>query len=60
MLVVSVAALGCTLKGVGVSPRRLRRSGETPLDIVVVTGAALAATLAILVGYSYGRHLATG
>ena len=61
MLAVPVAALAAALLGVGVSLRRLRRHHETPLDVVVVAGSvALGATFAIHVGYSYGRHLATG
>ena len=61
MLAVPVAALAAALIGVGVSLRRLLRHHETPLDVVVVAGSvALGATFAIHVGYSYGRHLATG
>jgi hypothetical protein len=61
MLAIPVAALGCALAGVALSLRRVWRGRETPLDIVVVAGAiALAATFAIHVAYSYGRHLATG
>lgn len=61
MLAVPVAALACALVGVGLSLRRLWRGGETPLDVVVMAGAAaLVATFAIHVGYSYSRHVATG
>ena len=61
MLVIPVAALACALAGIALSLRRLWRRRETALDIVVIAGAfALAATFAIHVTYSYGRHLATG
>jgi hypothetical protein len=61
MLVIPIATLGCALAGGVLSLRRLRRRQETALDIVIVAGAlALAATFAIHVSYSYGRHLATG
>ena len=61
MLAVPAAALACALAGIALSLRRLWRRRETPLDVVVISGAlALAATFAIHVGYSYGRHLATG
>lgn len=61
MLAVPVAALGCALAGVALSLRSVWHRRETPLDIVVIAGAiALAATFAIHVTYSYGRHLATG
>jgi hypothetical protein len=47
--------------GVALSLHRLWRQRETPLDVIVVAGAAaLIATFAIHVTYSYGRHLATG
>jgi hypothetical protein len=61
MLAVPVAALGCALGGVACSLHRLWRRRQTALDVVVLAGAAaLAATFAIHVGYSYSRHLATG
>lgn len=61
MLIVPVAALACAAAGVALSLRRLWRREETPLDVVVLSGAlALAATFAIHVSYSYSRHLATG
>jgi hypothetical protein len=61
MLTIPVAALGGALAGVALSLRRLWRREETPLDVVVIAGtAALVATFAIHVTYSYGRHLATG
>ena len=61
MLAVPVAALICASAGIALSLRRLWRRCETPLDVVVLSGtAALVATFAIHVGYSYGRHLATG
>ena len=35
--------------------------GKSPLDVVVIAGAiALAATFAIHITFSYGRHLASG
>jgi hypothetical protein len=61
MLVIPVTALCCALAGVALSLRRLWRRRETALDVVVLSGAlALAATFALHVSYSYGRHLATG
>jgi hypothetical protein len=61
MLAIPVAALGCALAGIARSLRRLWRREETPLDVVVLAGtAALVATFAIHISYSYGRHLATG
>jgi len=61
MLAVPVAALACALAGLALSLRRLWRRHETTLDVVVLSGAlALAATFALHVGYSYGRHVATG
>jgi len=61
MLVIPVAALVCALAGILLSLRRLRRGQETTLDTVVLAGAAaLARDLALHVGYSYGRHVATG
>jgi hypothetical protein len=61
MLAIPVAALGCALVGIALSLPRLWRREETPLDVVVTSGAfALAATFAIHVSYSYGRHVATG
>ena len=61
MLVIPVVALVCALAGILLSLRRLRRGQETTLDTVVLAGAAaLAATFALHVGYSYGRHVATG
>ena len=61
MLAVPVAALGCALAGVALSLRRVRHRRESPLDVVVIAGAiALAATFAIHITFSYGRHLASG
>jgi hypothetical protein len=61
MLAIPAAALACALAGFALSLRRLWRRQETPLDVVVIAGTlALAATLAIHIGYSYSRHLATG
>jgi hypothetical protein len=61
MLAVPVAALGGALAGIACSLHRLWRRREMALDVVVLAGAAaLAATFAIHVGYSYSRHVATG
>lgn len=61
MLVIPVAALGCAFAGAALSLRRLWHGEAKALDVVVIAGmAALAATFAIHVTYSYGRHLATG
>jgi hypothetical protein len=61
MLAIPVAALGCALAGIALSLRRLWRRHDTALDVVVIAGtAALVATFAIHVTYSYGRYLATG
>lgn len=61
MLIIPVAAIGCSFAGAAYALRRLLRAEETPLDIVVVAGvAAIGVTFAIHVGFSYGRHLATG
>jgi hypothetical protein len=61
MLAIPVAALLCAFAGIALSLRRLWRGQESTLDVVVVADTiAIAATLAIHVTYSYGRHLATG
>ncbi len=61
MLAIPAAALACAAAGIAVSLRRLWRREETARDVVVIAGAtALAATFAIYVSYSYGRHLSTG
>jgi hypothetical protein len=61
MLAIPVGALGCAGAGIVLSLQRLRQRNEAPLDTVVVCGTvAIAATFAIHVVYSYGRHLATG
>jgi hypothetical protein len=61
MLIIPVAAIGCGFAGAAYALRRLLRGEETPLDVVVVAGvAAVGVTFAIHVGFSYGRHLATG
>jgi hypothetical protein len=60
-LVIPVAALFMALAGLALSLRRLWRRQEAALDIVVIAGAlALAATFALHLCYSYGRHVATG
>jgi hypothetical protein len=61
MLAIPTAALACALAGFALSLRRLWQRRENPRDVVVTAGTvALAATLAIHIGYSYSRHLATG
>jgi len=61
MLFVPATALAAAAAGAVCSLRRLWRWQETPLDVVVIAGtAALAATFAVHVTFSYGRHLATG
>ena len=61
MLIIPVAAVICALAGITLSARRLWRRTETPLDVIVASGAlAMTATLAIHVVYSYGRYAATG
>jgi hypothetical protein len=61
MLVIPVGALACAAAGIALSLRRLWQRNEAALDTVVVCGtAAIVATFAIHVVYSYGRHLATG
>ena len=61
MLAIPVAALACAFAGIALSLRRLWRRQETTLDVVVIAGTiAIAATLAVHVIYSYGRHLSTG
>ncbi len=61
MLAIPAAAVLCALAGIALSLHRLRRGEETALDVVVIAGTlAIAATFAIHLGYSYGRHLATG
>jgi hypothetical protein len=61
MLAVPAGALACAAAGVAVSARKLWLRRETARDVVVIAGAAaLTATFAIHVTYSYGRHLQTG
>jgi hypothetical protein len=61
LLIIPVTAVACALAGLVLSLRRLWRRQETALDVVVVSGMiALAATFAVHVVYSYGRHVATG
>ncbi|HEX4409589.1 MAG TPA: hypothetical protein VH206_12530 [Xanthobacteraceae bacterium] len=61
MLVLPIAAVGCALAGIALSLRRIWQRRETPLDVMIVTAtAAIAATFAIHVTYSYGRYVATG
>jgi len=61
MLAIPVAALACSGAGLVLSLRRLSRRTGTPIDVVVVCGAAaIAATFAIHVVYSYGRYATTG
>jgi hypothetical protein len=61
MLAIPVAALLCALAGIALSLRRLWRRQETALDVIVIAGTlAIVATLAIHVGFSYRRYVATG
>jgi hypothetical protein len=61
MLAIPLGALACAGAGIVLSLRRLWRRNEATLDVVVIGGtAAIAATFAIHVVYSYGRYLATG
>ena len=61
MLAIPAAAIICAVAGVALSARRLWRRAETPLDVIVVSGAtAVAATLVVHVIYSYSRYAATG
>lgn len=61
MLAIPVAALVCAFAGIVLSLRRLWQRTEAAIDVVVVGGAAaIAATFAIHVVYSYGRYVATG
>lgn len=61
LLAIPVAALACAFAGIALSSRRLQRGRETALDVVVLAGAAaIAATFAVHVTYSYGRYAATG
>lgn len=61
MLAFPIAALACAAAGVAISLQRLWCRHETTRDVVVVAGAvALAATFAIHITFSYGRHVATG
>ncbi len=61
MLAIPVAALLCALFGIALSLRRLWQRQETPLDVIVIAGTlAIVATLAIHVGFSYRRYVATG
>ncbi len=61
MLVIPAAAVVCAFAGMALSLRRLRRHEETALDVIVLAGTlALGPTVALYVGYSYERHVATG
>jgi len=61
MLAIPVATLACAFAGIAVSLRRLWRRQESTLDVIIIAGTtAIAATLAVHVIYSYGRHLSTG
>jgi hypothetical protein len=61
MLAIPVAALVCALAGIALSAHRLWRRTETALDVIVFSGtAAIAATFAIHVSYSYGRYVSAG
>jgi len=61
VLAIPVAALACAGAGIVLSLRRLSRRTETAVDVAVVCGtAAIVATFAIHVFYSYDRYVATG
>lgn len=61
MLALPLAAGLAGLAGLAVSARRLVRREERAIDVIVVAGfLALAATLALHIAFSYGRHLASG
>jgi hypothetical protein len=61
MLAIPVVALLCAAAGIRLSLRRLWHRQDTALDVVVIAGTlALAATFALHVTYSFGRHVATG
>ncbi|HTV36539.1 MAG TPA: hypothetical protein VMF12_08910, partial [Xanthobacteraceae bacterium] len=61
LLAIPVAALACAFAGIALSGHRVWRRAETALDVVVLAGtAAVVATFAIHVSYSYGRYVAAG
>jgi hypothetical protein len=61
MLVLPVGAALCAIGGIALSAARLWRRQDDPIDAVIVAGALVfAATLAVHVVYSYGRHVSTG
>jgi hypothetical protein len=61
MLAIPAATLLCACTGVALAARRFLRREETGLHVVVLAGmAAIAATLAVHIGFSYQRHLANG
>jgi hypothetical protein len=61
MLAIPVAAVGCALAGFFASLRRLWRRQGAALDVVVISGMVIIATVfSIHVFYSYSRHVATG
>ena len=61
MLVLPAAAIACAVAGFAMSLRRMARREESALDVIVVSGCvAIAATLAVNLVFSYGRHVATG
>jgi hypothetical protein len=61
MLAIPILALLYAGAGLMLSLRRIFRREETTLDVIVAAGsAAIAATFACHLIYSYGNHLATG
>jgi hypothetical protein len=61
MLAIPVAALLCALAGIALSLRRLWHGKETALDVIVIAGTlAIMTTLAMHIGFSYRRYVATG
>jgi hypothetical protein len=61
VLAMPLASALCAFVGVVVSARRIARGHESPMDIVVTTGAlAFVGTFVIHVIFSYERHLTFG
>lgn len=61
VLIVPIVTALCALAGIALSFRRIARSIERPLDVLVAAGAcAFALTFVIHIAFSYQRHLAFG
>ncbi len=61
MLLVPAATLVCAAIGIGLALRRLVKTKESAIDVIVVAGTlAIAVTFAIHVTYSYGRYAVVG